>query len=86
MKPFTEHPHSVGETYFEHMRASFRFGLRMLMASLGCFVHGLFPFLCTSTGSSTITVLHRKMVTHRRKDAMDAPVASRVNMPATRQV
>lgn len=67
MRAFTEHPESVGETYFEHLRASFGFGSRMLVASLGCFLHGLFPFLCTKTGSKTIGTLHHTMVTHRDK-------------------
>lgn len=72
MKPFTDHPHSVGETYLEHMQMSFGFGARMLLASIGCFLHGLFPFLCRSTGSATVSKLHRSMVTHRNKIAAPA--------------
>lgn len=69
MKAFTEHPESVGETYFEHMRNSFGFGTKMLLAGIGCFLHGIFPFLCTTTGSSAIKTLHHNMVTHRdRRD------------------
>ena len=67
MKAFTEHPESVGETYFQHMRTSFGFGAHMLLAGTGCILHGLFPFLCVKTGSNTIIKLHRKMVTHRDK-------------------
>ena len=67
MKVFTEHPESVGETYFEHMRTSFGFGARMLVAGVGCFLHGLVPFICTKTGSKTIGTLHHTMVTHRDK-------------------
>jgi len=26
MKLFTEHPRSIGETYFQHLRAAFGFG------------------------------------------------------------
>lgn len=81
MKAFTDHPNSVGESYFEHMRSSLGFGTQMLIASLGCFVHALFPFLCVKTGSSTIKKLHRKMVTHRSKlndhnDSIDTVHAS----------
>lgn len=64
---FTEHPQSVGESYFEHMLTSFSFGLSMLVASLACLVHGIFPFLCVTTGSKTITGLHHNMVSHRDK-------------------
>jgi hypothetical protein len=67
MKAFTEHPESVGETYFQHMGVSFRFGSKMLVASLGCFMHGIFPFLCVKTGSKTVNKLHHNMVTHRDK-------------------
>lgn len=67
MKTFTEHPASVGETYFEHMKSSFSFGTKMLASGFGCFLHGIFPFLCVKTGSTTITTLHDRMVTHRDK-------------------
>jgi len=64
-KRFTDHPASVDETYFEHMGMAFGFGGRMLLGSLACFVHGLFPWLCLTTGSDTVRGLHRRMVTHR---------------------
>lgn len=64
-KLFTRHPETVGETYFEHMGQSFSFGVSMLVGSLACLLHGLFPFLCEKTGSQAITRLHKKMVTHR---------------------
>lgn len=67
MKAFTKHPQSVGETYFQHLRTSFGFGGRMMLASLGCFLHGLFPFICTRTGSKTIVKLNENMVLHREK-------------------
>jgi len=64
---FTEHPNSVGESYLQHMGASFSFGLKMFTASFACFVHGIFPFLCVRTGSKAVTTLHDNMVTHRDK-------------------
>lgn len=67
MKAFTQHPQSVGESYFSHMATSFSFGGRMFMASFGCMLHGIFPFLCVKTGSKTIKTLHHTMVTHRDK-------------------
>lgn len=73
MKPFTEHPASVGESYFEHMQTSFGFGLRMLRAGLGCLVHAIFPFFCVKTGSVTISALHHRMITHRDKRPSQIP-------------
>jgi len=49
--PFTEHPASVGETYFQHMRFALRFGGRMLMGGAAAVVHSGFPFLFVTTAS-----------------------------------
>ena len=68
-KFFTEHPASIGETYFEHLGAATRFAGWMMAASIACFVHAIFPFLCVTTGSSIIKRLHERMVTSR------APIA-----------
>lgn len=64
---FTSHPDSVGETYFEHLAASWGFARRMLVAGLAALLHGIFPFLCVSTGSSIVKQLNEKMVVHRIK-------------------
>ncbi|MEM7360049.1 MAG: DUF6356 family protein [Pseudomonadota bacterium] len=73
-KLFTEHPDTVGETYLQHMAASFGFSMRLLGASLACLVHALFPFWHVSTGSKTITQLHDNMVTHRDKRNAPKPL------------
>ena len=75
---FTEHPASVGETYGEHLGQATGFGLRMIGGGLACLVHGLLPFLFETTGSRIVQSLHRRMVTHRRRDGADAP-AGRVD-------
>lgn len=64
---FTQHPNSVGETYFQHMRVAFRFTSALLLAAIACLLHGVFPFLCTKTGSQIIQKLHHDMVTHRSR-------------------
>ena len=66
---FTDHPHSVNEDYFEHMRTASGFGFAMLRGGLACLVHALLPFLCMRTGSETIRALHERMVTHRVRNA-----------------
>ena len=65
LKRFTDHPASVNETYFQHMGMAFGFGATVLIGSLACFVHAVFPGLCVKTGSGVINDLHRRMVTHR---------------------
>jgi hypothetical protein len=64
---FTDHPHSVGETYFEHMGMASTFGFRMILAGLACLLHGLLPFLFVRTGSVTIHHLHETMIAHRSR-------------------
>jgi hypothetical protein len=69
---FLEHPRSVGETYFEHMRAAFSFSAALFVAALACAVHALAPALHTRTGSRAVTRLHDRMVSARRR-APSAP-------------
>lgn len=64
-RAFTEHPASVGETYFQHMGMAFGFGGKMILSGLACLLHGIFPFLFVRTGRTCIEDLHRRMVTHR---------------------
>jgi hypothetical protein len=62
---FTEHPETVGETYFEHLQMAFGFGATMILGGLCCLVHGLLPAFCTKTGSRTVARLHQRMVAGR---------------------
>lgn len=75
---FTDHPASVNETYFQHMRMSAGFGWHLLRAAGACFVHALLPFLFTTTGSGIIRDLHARMVAHRtvRPAVAEAPYYS----------
>lgn len=66
-KLFTEHPASVGETYFEHLCNAASFSIRMLGGGLACLVHAFLPFLFVKTGSAAITELHDRMVVNRSK-------------------
>ncbi len=79
---FTDHPESVGETYGEHFRVASSFGLAMLVGGAACLVHGIFPFLCTRTGSTTVAQLYTRMVTHRTKSPAPAPTLAPTNEPA----
>ena len=50
-KLFTEHPHSIGETYFEHLICAAGYGLRMIVAGIAAIIHSVFPFLFETTAS-----------------------------------
>ena len=69
---FTEHPASVNETYFEHLRAALSFTAKMSVATIACLVHAFLPFLCVKTGSEKITELHCRMVKNRKQH--DSPI------------
>ena len=56
--PFTEHPKSVDETYFEHMCCAFKFHCTLLKLSFAAIVHAIFPFLCETTASDGIKKLN----------------------------
>jgi len=66
---FTDHPATVGETYWQHLGAAWSFSWRMMLASLACLVHALLPFLFEKTGSRAIVELHDRMVTNRQRQA-----------------
>lgn len=59
---FLDHPRSVGESYLEHQRHAFGFGIALLAAGLACVVHAIVPGLCMRTGSEAIKQLHERMV------------------------
>lgn len=54
---FTQHPHSINETYTEHLRYAGWMGLRMAGAGLACVIHSIFPFLFEKTGSNMLQSL-----------------------------
>ena len=66
--PFTEHPHSVGETYFEHMCCALKFHFKLLMLSYAALIHAVYPFLFEKTASDGIKELNDCMQNRRKKD------------------
>jgi hypothetical protein len=64
---FTKHPTAVGESYGEHFTVATSFGSAMILGGLACMVHGVLPFLFTSTGSQTVKRLHERMVVSRHR-------------------
>lgn len=62
---FVDHPRAVNESYGEHMGAAFGVGSRLMVAGLKCFVHGLVPGLCKTSGSDAIMKLHGEISPRR---------------------
>ena len=65
--PFTKHPSSVNETYFEHMKCAFKFFYTLLGLSLAALVHAVFPFWFEFTSSNGIKKLNESMQDRREE-------------------
>jgi hypothetical protein len=57
----TDHPHSVGESYPEHMRTALSFAGPLAKAAAAALVHAFLPFLFVRTASVTVKILHDRM-------------------------
>lgn len=61
-KLFTDHPESVGESYFQHMAVALSFAGSLLGAGLAALVHAFLPFLFVKTASDTVKRLYARMI------------------------
>lgn len=77
---FTEHPASVGETYWRHLLHACWFSGRMFFGAGACLIHAIFPFLCVKTGSRAITELYSAMVINRRAVAQAVAPAKELDL------
>ena len=64
---FTEHPATVGETYWQHLQSALCFSFHMALGCAACLVHAFFPFLFERTGSARIALLHDRMIVNRSR-------------------
>ena len=63
---FTEHPASVGETYFEHFRMAAGFARTLAKATVACSAHALIPSMCERTASTAIRDLNARLTAGAR--------------------
>ncbi len=59
-RPFTDHPASVDETYFEHFRFALWFAFWLAAAAGAALVHALLPFMFEKTASGIIARLYHR--------------------------
>lgn len=71
---FTDHPGTVGETYFGHMAFAAWFASRLFMAGAAALIHALLPFLFETTASSIVRELYER--TQGRGKRTELPAAS----------
>ena len=58
---FMDHPASVDETYFQHMRFAATFALKLFAAAGAATVHAIIPCLFEKTASRLINDMHHRM-------------------------
>lgn len=54
---FLDHPRSVDESYFAHLRFALKFSFRLILAGLAALIHGIFPCAFERTASQTVRQL-----------------------------
>ena len=61
MNIFTEHPKSVGESYFKHFFNAMRYSGTFLFLLVIAFVHAILPFLFKETASEIVCEMSKHM-------------------------
>ena len=77
-KLMTDHPNSVGETYFGHMAFALVMSGRMALAAGAALVHAFLPFLFETTASRLLARMNHS-IQHRGtsdKEPRNVPVGS----------
>ena len=81
--PFTAHPTSVNETYWQHLAFALRFGTKMTLGGVAAMLHAIFPFLFVATAGRLCDELQelRKNSPGRKKAADAAAVGTPSDSP-----
>ncbi len=68
-KLFTEHPKSVNETYWQHFRCAFKYGIMMIIGGSCCVIHAVLPLFFKKTASTINTQIYQDL--KRRHDCQE---------------
>ena len=58
---FLDHPASVDETYFQHMRFALGFSFWLGLAAVAALIHAAVPAACETTASRILKRLHARI-------------------------
>lgn len=58
---FLDHPSSVDETYFQHMRFALGFAGNLFIAAGAALIHAVLPFACEKTASNRIRAMYARI-------------------------
>lgn len=73
-KAFTDHPHSAGETYLEHLWFTTKMMARLIYSGVVVLIHGIFPFLLMRTASSQLEQIYlimKSRIPEARRNEID---------------
>mgnify|MGYP001200769792 FL=1 len=70
-KKFTDHPASVGQTYFEHFKFAVKVSASLLKAFSACLIHAIYPPVHKNTASATIAELHNRIEQRKFSELVD---------------
>lgn len=74
--PFTTHPNSVNETYWQHFFFALRFGFKMTLAGIAVLAHAIFPFMFITTGGRCCDELQEMRKNSPGRKQMSDAIAS----------
>jgi|TARA_Y100000817_G_scaffold295390_1_gene270049 hypothetical protein len=67
----TDHPASVGQTYFEHFKFAVKVSTSLLKAFSACLIHAIYPPVHKNTASATIAELHNRIEQRKASELID---------------
>lgn len=65
--PFTSHPHSIGETYVQHLMYAWMSAYTLLIIVVALLIHGIFPFWFTHFGFDRLRRLNERWQERQKK-------------------
>ena len=71
LERFTDHPASVGQTYFEHFKFAVKISASLLKAFSACLIHAVYPPLYKNTASASIAELHNRIEQRKLSELID---------------
>ena len=71
LERITDHPASVGQTYFEHFKFAVKVSTSLLKAFSACLIHAIYPPVHKNTASATIAELHNRIEQRKASELID---------------
>ena len=63
---FTNHPNSIGETYFQHFLKSMSFGIKLIFIGFCAFIHDVLPWCYENSVSDYVYKLNQTLQNRKK--------------------